>query len=241
MPTNSGGRLVSALQANEREEIGGVADTTTGLCICNLASLKTVPTFPEVLAFLDAWTSPASLEVDECRAYYDLIQGLPDGATILEVGSQYGRSSAIAVLLNRNFQLHFIDAWTGPDGQDIKQSWLAMMGTLADDAPDLRYKLYPVLSNNPFLPVLAVDLLLIDADHTEPWVINDCNRFLPMVKPRGYACFHDYGRTDTNAVEGVVNSHPLVNRVFDRVSLVGTLLILRRHEISHRQPDLRSV
>lgn len=181
-----------------------------------------VPTFDEVMQFANLWTSHVSLENNEAEAYYDLVQSLPDHSTILEIGCQYGRTSAIAAKLNRGFDFHFVDAWTGPEGQNIRECWEFMMAQTG-----VSYKMYPVLSNNPLLPKLNADLVLFDADHTEPWVSHDCDRFLPMVKLHGYACFHDYGRDDINAVQRVVDSHPLIQE-FERVRLEGTLLILRR-------------
>ena len=187
--------------------------------------------------FVNHWSSHITLENDEAEAYYDLIQGLPDHATILEIGCQYGRTSGIAAQLNRGFDFHFVDAFTGRDGLEIRECWEAMMAETG-----VSYKLYPVYSNNPFLPDLDADLVLFDADHSEPWVAWDCDRFLPMVKLHGYAVFHDYAREDTNAVQRVVDSRPLIQRDFKRIKLAGTLLILRRrNEVSHRQPDLRPV
>lgn len=183
-------------------------------------------TFEEVMEFANVWTSHVSLENDEAQAYYDLVQGLPDHSTILEIGCQYGRTSAIAAKLNRGFDFHFVDAWTGPEGRDIRECWEFMMAQTG-----VSYKMYPVLSNNPLLPQLTPNLVLFDGDHTEPWVSHDCDRFLPMVKLSGYACFHDYGRAD-NAVQKVVDSHPAIKYDFERIKLAGTLLVLRRYHMS---------
>lgn len=182
-----------------------------------------VKPFAELVPLLNRHSSHISLEDNEGEAYYDVIQTLPDGATILEIGCQYGRSSAIAAHSSRDFALFFVDPYALPHEREIRRQWKATM-----DSIGVPYTHYPWYSNSPFIPRIDVDLLLIDADHTFDFVTNDCNRFLPWVKRGGYAVFHDYGRLDTNAVQEVVDSHPLLNSEFDRVRLEGTLLIWRR-------------
>lgn len=44
------------------------------------------------------------------------------------------------------------------------------------------------------VPVIKdIDLLVIDASHTEPWFSEDCRKWLPQVKPGGLVIFDDWG------------------------------------------------
>jgi hypothetical protein len=44
-----------------------------------------------------------------------------------------------------------------------------------------------------------IDLLVIDASHTDPYVEQDCIKWLPFVKPGGYAVFDDWDQPEVIA------------------------------------------
>lgn len=53
----------------------------------------------------------------------------------------------------------------------------------------------------------SLDLVFVDADHSEEWVLRDLSAWLPKVKPGGVIAGHDYG----------ARHHPGVKRAVDRV------------------------
>lgn len=53
----------------------------------------------------------------------------------------------------------------------------------------------------------SVDLVFLDADHSEAWVLRDLAAWLPKVRPGGVVAGHDYG----------ARHHPGVKRAVDRV------------------------
>lgn len=101
----------------------------------------------------------------------NLAKQVPDGGTILEIGTASGRSISILRDNSKNAKLYTIDIQdkidipgvTCIEGDSKKVEW---------DKP--------------------IDLLWIDGNHTDEYVKNDIERFSPFVKPGGIICGHDY-------------------------------------------------
>ena len=186
--------------------------------------MSDVPTFDQVMAVTRGISSHTAFEEPECRAYYDLLCSLPDGATVLEIGLQFGRSSSIVAQLEKAKKFRYIgvDPFTQPP--DAQKAWIDLMRRLAG-----AYQLYKMKSADvPPLPPL--DLALIDGDHWADGVRTDCRLVLPLIKAGGYALFHDYGREPLPDVYPTVHAEMIAAQMtgdWQELPTVGTLGIWR--------------
>lgn len=138
---------------------------------------------------------------EELVALYDLADGLPNGARVLEIGVLYGRStSALMILAKRkHFDLRLVDPFVlnGPDAA-------AGFARLAADM-QCPFVLYCMRSDEVrWVPGMKIDLLHVDGDHSPEGIKRDC-QFLQFVKRNGYAVFHDYGNPDYPQVKQIVD------------------------------------
>lgn len=184
-------------------------------------------TFDQIMQLTQTVSGAAAFQDDEARAYFDLLNALPDGAIVLEVGLQFGRSSSIVAQLTqeKHFQYFGIDPFTDPP--DAGPAWLSLMQRIG--AP---FTLFKMKSTEVQLKPSPLDLVLIDGDHNEDGVRIDCQKWLPLVRSGGHALFHDYGR------ESLPNVYPtarqemiqqiLIGESWEELPTVGTLGIWQR-------------
>lgn len=181
--------------------------------------------FEEVMQVTSGVSSHAAFEDAECCAYYDLLCSLPDHATVLEIGLQFGRSSSIIAQLQKykHFNYIGIDPWLDPP--EARNEWVALMMRLKATVSIHECKTSEVYK----LPQL--DLALIDGDHNYDGVFTDCKTVLPLVKPGGYALFHDYGPESLPNVYPTVQAEMVKEQMtaeWEELPTVGTLGIWRR-------------
>src|SRR5229473_2499733 len=86
-----------------------------------------IPTFDEVMRLTSAISSYEVFQPTECEAMYDTLLQLPDGATVVEVGCDFGRSSSLIFQLARakNFLTIHVDPWL--DYPDRASEWMRVM------------------------------------------------------------------------------------------------------------------
>lgn len=174
--------------------------------------MTAVPTFDEVMRFTRTVSSNAAFEDPECKAYYDLLCSLPDHATVLEVGLQYGRSSSIVAQVAKAKRFNYIGVDPFYQPPEAAPEWIRMMQQVG--VPFTLFmmttaELWSQIERGfVFLPVM--DLLLIDGDHDASGVETDLDCYVHLVPQGGYACFHDYGR------DSLPDVYPTVNRYFER-------------------------
>ena len=183
--------------------------------------------FEEVMRVTRHVSGAAAFEDDECRAYYDLLTRLPLGATVMEIGLQYGRSSSIIMQLQRQMQFNYlaIDPWIDPP--QAGREWVNLLIKLEAQAVlycmrtiDFMAKPYP---NWPLL-----DLCLIDGDHREEAVTLDIRSVRPFIRARGFLCFHDYGRESLPGVFAAVNKATWDPEMWEQLPTAGTLATWRK-------------
>ena len=179
-------------------------------------------TFDEVMVLTRSVSSNAAFEDPECEAYFDLLMSLPPHALVVEVGLQFGRSSAVAlqVVKERNLRYHGIDPFTQPPEAEVP--WLKLAQSTGAE-----FKLSKLMSNEAIIGE-PIDLILIDGDHSYQAVTDDCNHFMPRVRRGGYALFHDFGQTSLPEVYNAVRDYMDGNQHWVAESVVGTLGIWRR-------------
>jgi len=182
-------------------------------------------TFDDAMILTKTVSSPAAFEDDECRAYFDILNALPENALIVEVGLEYGRSSSIALQVAKEKKLRYVGIDPFPD-DDVYGKWLDMAHHVGfDDRVVVREDSASARIGSAD-PVSAI---LIDGDHTYDTVFDDLNHFLPLVASGGYAMLHDYGRDSLPDVyRAARNYFGTWNPRWEERLAVGTLGIWRR-------------
>ena len=138
------------------------------------------------------WFMPGDIE-----EYRRLVEDVPEGGYIAELGCYKGRSicSVADIILRKKLKVDIVDVFTGtvsegqcePDYQrefeyNCSRFGLSpnvFKGTLDEAAlltPDKKY-----------------DLIFIDADHQYSAIKNDIEKWLPKIKEHGKISGHDYG------------------------------------------------
>ena len=178
-------------------------------------------TFNACMELVRTVSSHTAFEDPVCEAYYNLLMSLEPHALVIEVGLQFGRSSAIAlqVAKARNLRYWGIDPFTEPPAAEAK--WLEMA------QPFRPFKLSK-MSSNEVIVGEPIDLILIDGDHSYQGVSDDCEHFLPKVRQGGYACFHDFGERSLPAVTSAVQDYMDGNQHWIKHAQAGTLGVWRR-------------
>jgi len=195
-------------------------------------------TFEDVMRVTSEVSGNAAFEDNECRAYFDLLIGLPDelpdDATVVEIGLQFGRSSSIVMQVGheKRFRYWGVDPFIDPP--DAREAWTKLAERLGCE----EYALLHMKSQDadPYLPQ-DVDLALVDGDHWASSVESDCKLLMPRIKSGGWMLFHDYGReslpqvyptVQAEMVRDVVWRHGKLHDRWEELPTVGTLGIWRK-------------
>jgi len=184
-------------------------------------------TFEEAMQLTRTISSPTAFEDHECQAYFDTLMSLDEGALVVEVGLEYGRSSSIALQVVEDRLLRYIGIDPFVDHDEIYDAWLRMDQYIA--IYPWREELIRKKSDEVRLhePINAV---LIDADHEYLAVLSDCEHFLPYVVSGGYAMFHDFGRDSLPGVYRAVTEYMETRPHWALKRIVGTLGIFKRKQ-----------
>ncbi len=134
---------------------------------------------------------------DQLEGLFKIQKSIWSGGVIVELGVCNGRASVfLATVANALEQEYYgIDCFVlaGSEAKfrslmlRYRLNYTLLVGGTSSDVEHAGAKKVPW--NNDRL----IDLLIIDASHTEPWFSQDCRRWLPLVKPGGYVYFDDWG------------------------------------------------
>jgi hypothetical protein len=158
----------------------------------------------EALALSNTTSAHYGLTDEQRRYAYRMAAGLAPGSVITELGVCNGPTSIVFAYVAKHLGLeyHGVDAFVL---ENTALQFRAMMHAL-----DLPYTLHEGLTNA--IPWhRPIDLLLIDADHHDPFVDQDCARWLPFLVSGGIAMFHDY-----DAAPEPIGPHWSVRSAVDR-------------------------
>jgi cephalosporin hydroxylase len=130
-----------------------------------------------------------------------VLSQLPDGATVVELGTAYGRGIAlllhIADTLGKRFRISGIDKFEpnkdNEEGGYSGMSWLDTVEKLqkAGATPE-KYRLITSDSADSASLFDAVDYVFLDADHSVEGVRRDIAAWWPKVKAGGFMGGHDW-------------------------------------------------
>ena len=141
-------------------------------------------TFDEAMVLTRSVSSNAAFEDPECRLMFELVSSLEEGAAIVAIGCEYGRSSSIILqAAPQHAALYFIDPFLDPLPAS---KWMEMTRKTGRE-----FTLYCRKSEDVW-EHLHFNLIHIDGDHYREGVQTDL-AFLDYALPGAYACFHDYG------------------------------------------------
>lgn len=153
-----------------------------------------VPSYDEVMALTGTVSVVNILQIVECEAMYEVVCGLPDGAVIVEVGCDIGRSSTLIsqVAAARDFLTIHIDPWA--EFKDHAQEWMKNMSERCAWHRFIALHMHTIEAA-PFIERLTpngVDFVFIDGSHGQPDVEIDLKVVASRVKPGGFLLAHDY-------------------------------------------------
>ena len=153
-----------------------------------------IPTFEEVMTITSRISVHEILEPAECQAMYDTLLQLPDGATVVEVGCDYGRSSSLILQLARakNMLTIHIDPWQ--DHPDRASEWMQVMSERLPYHPFILLKMTTMEAAWYLMRLTPrdIDLAFIDGSHDQNVVEQDLKIVADRVRPGGFLTAHDY-------------------------------------------------
>ncbi len=140
------------------------------------------------------------LQLDECKAMYDTLCELPDGATIVEIGCDRGRSSSLIfqVAEAKGFLTIHIDPWhrdydNGTQATKAKY-WMELMCERCRYNPFILLRM-ETIEAAPYLQGLTpqgIDMAFIDGCHDQAVVESDLKIVASRIKYGGFLTAHDY-------------------------------------------------
>ncbi len=168
-----------------------------------------LPTLNEVMTLTGTVSNIHCLQLVECEAMYETLCELPDNATIIEIGCDYGRSSSLIFQMAKvkNFLTIHVDPWQ--EYRDRARQWMEVMCERCAQHP---FVLLHMTTEEAELPITrltpnGIDLAYIDGCHDQPVVERDLEIVASRVVPGGFLMVHDYPSGGvTEAVDGFVTS-----------------------------------
>jgi predicted O-methyltransferase YrrM len=144
-------------------------------------------------AVAKALTIPGMLRRGEAAYLYRLALGKP---VIVELGCYMGRSTSLLLRAAKQSggQVTTIDSFQTfskayePSNKKTLLKWLAKVGC---DAPDV-WELSTLQAVSQWPKDKEIDMLFIDAGHSEEDVLRDIKNWSPLVAKGGVLAFHDF-------------------------------------------------
>ncbi len=135
--------------------------------------------------------------------YASLVEVLPDGAHVVEVGAWQGQSAAFmgVEIANSGKAIRFdaVDTWQGSDEPQHQNDPDVQHGRLYDvflaNTAPVRQYVRPIRSTSVDAAEqygdASLDVVFLDGDHTTEAVLADLQAWWPKVKPGGWLLGHD--------------------------------------------------
>jgi len=163
------------------------------------------------------------------RTRVELLERIPVGATILEIGVFRGEFARDILRVAQPKELYLVDIWEGKWGSgdkdgnnyveigDMESVYLGLVQQTID-----KHNIHIVRSKSvSFLQSCQdnfFDVIYVDGDHTEEAVYNDMINSLAKIKPDGLLMGHDYHHQIEIAVNRFCRDH---NQIIEYVTEDG--------------------
>jgi predicted O-methyltransferase YrrM len=153
-----------------------------------------LPTFDEAMVLTSTISNIHVLQIAECQAMYETLCELKDGATVVEIGCDLGRSSSLILQIAKakNFLTIHVDPWD-PLRERAKE-WMEVMGERCAYHPFILLRMTTeeaALFIEQLTPE-GIDLAFIDGCHDQDVVQNDLRIVAGRVNSGGFLTAHDY-------------------------------------------------
>lgn len=150
--------------------------------------------FDEVMVLTSKISNVHSLQVTECALLYDVLGLLPDGATVVEIGCDVGRSTSLIfqVAAVRHFFTIHIEPWQW--FPERAKEWMTLMCERCTYHPFvlLRMTTEAAVTIIKQLTPQGIDLAFIDGSHDYEDVKKDLAIVASRIKSGGFLAAHDY-------------------------------------------------
>jgi predicted O-methyltransferase YrrM len=153
-----------------------------------------IPTFDEVMILTSTIAHIHILQVVECQAMYETLCELPDGAALIEVGCDHGRSSSVItqIAAAKHFLTIHIDPWE--EFKDRAKQWMEMMSERCLWHPFILLHMTTKAAEAHIARLTpdGIDFAFIDGSHDTGIIELDLEIVASRVKPGGFLLMHDY-------------------------------------------------
>jgi predicted O-methyltransferase YrrM len=153
-----------------------------------------IPTFADVMRLTSQISCHEILEPAECEAMYDTLVQLPDGATVVEVGCDYGRSSSLILQLAaaKHFLTIHVDPWHSYPERAAE--WMELTCETMNYHPFILLRMTTLEAADHIVQLTprGIDLAFIDGSHDQKVVEWDLAIVANRVRPGGFLTAHDY-------------------------------------------------
>jgi predicted O-methyltransferase YrrM len=181
----------------------------------------------------DAWANALALsstisdhyaiEVSEQQLLFHCALAFDPGSIIVELGVTHGRTAAILCYAAKLQGLIYY----GVDNFTLEGNAKDTQANL--DRLDLPFNL--LVGDTQSVPFSQpIDFLIVDAGHDVVNITQDCQRWLPMVKPGGIVAFHAYNPSidQTDPHWGIKNCVDVFCGTWEKLVFIEWLLIKRK-------------
>lgn len=138
------------------------------------------------------------MSVRETLQLAEHARAVPEGGTVLEIGSGLGGSLAVLGLCAQAARLFAVDPYQPYDEQNVTLSRGVAVGTAEEFWKTMRHlRLEPCLLRESSAAARAgwcsgeVDLLLVDGNHSYEHALHDLAAWWPLLRPGGTLLLHD--------------------------------------------------
>jgi len=139
---------------------------------------------------------PGFLTLADLRALYQLSSSLSENSIIVEVGSLCGKSAVQFARSSPTSTIYCFDFWDGfqfKTGNGVTgTNKLEYFNFFTQNYPNIKPKQITVSPHGAEWGDQLVDMVFIDAAHTNPYDWEIIEYWLPKIKKGGILCGHDY-------------------------------------------------
>jgi predicted O-methyltransferase YrrM len=135
------------------------------------------------------------------RLYKDMVNKLPSGSKIVEVGTYEGKSFAYLIVemvnAGKRFQITGVDSFTFPDLYNKFNRNMKPVKELFDTIVDQSWNAPQKFDDG------SLDFVFIDADHVYENVKKDILAWMPKIKKGGIIAGHDFVNIHPGVIQAV--------------------------------------